>query len=88
MEKVGIFYGHLEYVKAILVDFWALWFILWPFGKLEAFWYIFPCLGISWEEKSGNPGSRVYDVGRCPNCVASAIFNLKITTVFFTLGHE
>jgi hypothetical protein len=37
MKKVGIFYGHLEYIKGI-------WYILWPFGKLMAFWYIFPVL--------------------------------------------
>jgi hypothetical protein len=40
MDKVGIFYGHLEYTSAI-------WYILWPFGnfvnfvaKFPPFWYI------------------------------------------------
>jgi hypothetical protein len=28
MDKVGIFYGHLEYIK-------ALWYILRPFGILS-----------------------------------------------------
>jgi hypothetical protein len=29
--------------------------ILWLFGNLEAFWYIFPRFGILCQEKSGNP---------------------------------
>jgi hypothetical protein len=41
MEKVGIFYGHLEYTTAI-------WSILWSFGNLHSgtlvhfppFWYV------------------------------------------------
>jgi hypothetical protein len=37
MENVGIFYGHKEY-------FMAVCYILWPFGSLVVFWYIFPCL--------------------------------------------
>jgi hypothetical protein len=45
------------------------WYILWPFGinnnhlvylrpfgSLEVNWYIFPCFGILFQEKSGNPG--------------------------------
>jgi hypothetical protein len=38
-EKVGIFYGYLEYIMAI-------WYILWPFGNLVAAWYIFLLFGI------------------------------------------
>jgi hypothetical protein len=37
MEKVGIFYVHLEYILAI-------WYILWPLGALVATWNIFPVL--------------------------------------------
>jgi hypothetical protein len=47
MEKVGIFFDHLEYITAI-------WYILWPFGNLVAIWYIFPRSGILSLEKSGN----------------------------------
>jgi hypothetical protein len=38
-KKIGIFYGHLEYISAI-------WYILWPFGNLVAIWSIFPRFGI------------------------------------------
>jgi hypothetical protein len=45
MEDSDIFYGHL-------VNFPAIWYILWPFsGKLV----YFPRFGISYYEKSGNP---------------------------------
>jgi hypothetical protein len=37
MEKVGIFFGHLEYIMDI-------WYILWLFGNLEGIWYISPVL--------------------------------------------
>jgi hypothetical protein len=47
-EKIGIFYGHVEYIMAI-------WFILWPAGKLGNFWYISLRLGTLNKEKSGNP---------------------------------
>jgi hypothetical protein len=51
-EKVGIFYGHLKiYIMAIE-------YILWPFDKLGAIWYILPRFGILGKEKSGNPGSH------------------------------
>jgi hypothetical protein len=49
MENVGIFYGHLECNSAI-------WYMLWPFGKLVIIWYISPRFGILYQEKSGNPG--------------------------------
>jgi hypothetical protein len=50
MEKVGLFYGHLEYIM-------AFWYILWPFGNLVAIWYIFHLFSILSREKSGNPGA-------------------------------
>jgi hypothetical protein len=46
--KVGIFYGHLEYITAI-------WNMLWPFGNLVAVWYIYFRFGILNKEKSGIP---------------------------------
>jgi hypothetical protein len=45
MENVGIFYGHKEYLKAILVYLMAILYILWSFGML-------------YQDKSGNPGVR------------------------------
>jgi hypothetical protein len=47
MEKVGKFYGHLEYITAI-------WYILWPFVNLASILYILPRFGILCQ-KSGNP---------------------------------
>jgi hypothetical protein len=38
MKNVDIFYGHTEYFTAIL-------YILWQFGNLVTFWYIFPLFG-------------------------------------------
>jgi hypothetical protein len=32
----------------------VIWFIL------RSFWYIFPCFGMLFHEKSGNPGLRHY----------------------------
>jgi hypothetical protein len=37
MEKVEIFYRHLEHIVNI-------WYILWSFGNLVAIWYIFSVL--------------------------------------------
>jgi hypothetical protein len=51
MEKVGIFFGHWEYIT-------ALWYILWQFGNLVPIWYISLRFGILRQEKSGNPGER------------------------------
>jgi hypothetical protein len=47
LENVGIylFYGHWEYISAIL-------YILWPFGNLMVF---FPLLVYFIKKKSGNP---------------------------------
>jgi hypothetical protein len=35
MEDVGIFHGHL-------VNFTAIWYILWTFGIFFTFWYLVP----------------------------------------------
>jgi hypothetical protein len=43
----GLFYGHLIYCTYIR-------YILW-----QCVWYIFPHFGILYQEKSGNPGSRL-----------------------------
>jgi polyferredoxin len=48
IEKVGIFYGHLEYNSAI-------WYMSCPFGILVAIFGIFSPFGILYQEKSGNP---------------------------------
>jgi hypothetical protein len=47
MEDVGIFNGHL-------VNFPAIWHILWPFGIFYPDWYIYR-FGMLYQEKSGNP---------------------------------
>jgi hypothetical protein len=39
MEKVGIFFGHMEYIM-------AHWYNLWLFGNLVASWYIFSRFGM------------------------------------------
>jgi hypothetical protein len=51
MEKVGVVYGHLEYITAI-------WYILCSFGTLVAIWYIFHRFGTLWWDKSGNPAEN------------------------------
>jgi hypothetical protein len=38
----------------MLVDFMAIWSILWPL------WYIFPRFGILYHENSGNPGTYLF----------------------------
>jgi hypothetical protein len=48
MENVGLLYVLLVFVTDI-------WYILWLFGDFVAILYIFPCLGILCQEKSGNP---------------------------------
>jgi hypothetical protein len=50
VEKVGIFYGQLEYISAI-------WYISWPFCNLVAILEYFPLFGILCQEISGYPGS-------------------------------
>jgi hypothetical protein len=49
MENVGIFYGHL-------VNFTAIWYMLWQFGNVVVIWNVFPHFGFLFQEKSGNPG--------------------------------
>jgi hypothetical protein len=56
MENVTMYI----YFKAIF----AFWYILCPFSKFGAIWYIFPRFGISHHEKSGNPGLRKFVVGK------------------------
>jgi hypothetical protein len=48
MENVSLFCGHF-------INFPAIWYILWPFGKFCGHLYIFPRFGILHREKYGNP---------------------------------
>jgi hypothetical protein len=52
MGNVGAFYVHLKYIMAI-------WNILGSFSNLVVSWYIFPRLGILYQEKSGIPGMHI-----------------------------
>jgi hypothetical protein len=47
MEDVGIFYGQL-------VHFTVFCYILWTFGIVHGNLVYFSCLGILYQEKSGN----------------------------------
>jgi hypothetical protein len=49
MENVGIFSIHLYYFKAI-------GHILLLFGNFGVIRYIFHCVGVLYDDKSGNPG--------------------------------
>jgi hypothetical protein len=40
----------------MLVYFKAIWYILWPFGICNGYLVHFSCLGMLYQEKSGNPG--------------------------------
>jgi hypothetical protein len=51
MEDVGIFYGNL-------VDFPAIWHILWPFSILSLVLVHFTNFGMLYQEKSGNPDAH------------------------------
>jgi hypothetical protein len=49
MEDAGVFYGNFVYFTAILVNFVAIWYILWSFGIFYGylvyfflFWYVVP----------------------------------------------
>jgi hypothetical protein len=42
IEDVGLFYGHLVYIVAILVSFMVILYILWPFGNFFPFWHFVP----------------------------------------------
>jgi hypothetical protein len=55
MEKVGIFFGNLEYISAI-------WDILWHYNNLVAIQYISPCFGIMCQKKSGKPAARSFQI--------------------------
>jgi hypothetical protein len=51
----------LDYFKAI----WNLFRHfgdLWPYGKILAIWFIFPCFGILYQEKSGNPDLETFGI--------------------------
>jgi hypothetical protein len=52
LEKVYIFFGHLEY-------FMEIWDILWPFGTFCIHLVHFSGFGIMYQEKSGNPAQGV-----------------------------
>jgi hypothetical protein len=54
MNKVGIIYGHLEYITAIWYIFGHLVYF-WPFDNLVAIWYASPRFGTLNKAKSGNP---------------------------------
>jgi hypothetical protein len=51
MENVGIFYGYLENITAI-------WYILWPFGKLVIIWYFFSQFWFIVSKKIWQPRSK------------------------------
>jgi hypothetical protein len=55
-----IFYGHLEYFKAI-------WYIVCPVSNFVVVWYIFKRLGKFYQEKSGNPAPKTKQC-RLENC--------------------
>jgi hypothetical protein len=52
VEHVGLFNGHLEYIR-------ALWFILRPYGKMLVICFIVSKFGILYK-KCGNPGRDQY----------------------------
>jgi hypothetical protein len=62
----GIYIVDIWYIYCgHLVDFVAIWYILWLFGifcghlvYFMAIWYICSRFGMLYEEKSGNPGLR------------------------------
>jgi hypothetical protein len=48
MENADVFDGHLEY-------FTVIWYILWPFGNVVVFRYIFPRSGMLLSRKIWQP---------------------------------
>jgi hypothetical protein len=48
LEIAGVFYAQLENITGV-------WYILWHFADIAVFWCIFPCFGILYQDKSGNP---------------------------------
>jgi hypothetical protein len=84
MEKVGIFYGGLEYITVI-------WYILWPFGNLcsdnlvyfPQFWYIV-------QIKLWQPWYKRVSPGRKGNVIIfitfiSAALELNVSNTYFPL---
>jgi hypothetical protein len=60
MEDVGIFYGHLVYLRSVGIFygnslyFVVIRYILWPFGIFYDHLVYFPRFGMLRQEKSGN----------------------------------
>jgi hypothetical protein len=52
IEDVGLFYGHLVYIKAIRYFYGHLVYFM-------AIWYIFSRFGMLYQERSGNPALNV-----------------------------
>jgi hypothetical protein len=44
----------------------AILYILWPFGNMVEIWYIFPCFGIFYQQKSGNHGAEAIFLQTAP----------------------
>jgi hypothetical protein len=55
MEDVGIFYGHLVYLMAILYISWSFGVFCGHLVYFVASCYILTGFGILYKEKSGNP---------------------------------
>jgi hypothetical protein len=51
VEDVGMFYGRLVYFSSV-------WYISWHLDIFLVIWYISPRFGMSYQDKSGNPGGR------------------------------
>jgi hypothetical protein len=54
MVDAGIFNGHL-------INFPAIWYILWHFGIFCGHLIYYPRFGILYHEKYGNPGFNIFD---------------------------
>jgi hypothetical protein len=50
----------------MIVNFMAIWNILWPFGLFYGYLVYFSRIGMLYQEKSGNPGAIHYDFLDCP----------------------
>jgi hypothetical protein len=68
------YYGHLEY-------FTTIGYISWAFTYFVVIWYIFPSLGISYQENSGNP---VFDLFFSES-IAFKVFQMGISIGLSTL---
>jgi hypothetical protein len=69
MEKVGIFFVHLEYTKAI-------WYIVWPLCNLVEIGYLLTLFGILCQENSGNP-DLIFFQFYAWNCLRQQILNTR-----------